>query len=419
VDRVHDLKKGYRREELSFGSTKGALRLRIDAPKVTCPPELVKGPGLCFHNEPNAKKALLIDPGHFDHGLESRNGYHDEIHEGQVNMAVSLLTRQMLISCAPFDAKTGRGVRADALRFSHWPGEAGYGDYELGRRMQRLEGLAPAEVPPTALIVTKGTAALWDHVDGTLQAVDPGLDRSVVLSVHADAPDFGDVERRRTEHPSVLFRRERPASAGLALNLYESVIRYTAPFYEADQRATFEGLPTARPGLVVANAGQNGPAAMDIDGGTYNVTAQTTVVAGMLRTGRAGAEVVIVEGFHMDGKVVGEAIQRELHDCVLDAELKPVLRKDGSCEPNPNPAPLISVSRAEGGESWAPVRYRQSDLRDVAVSAPALPELPTISYEYTEGPEIAGLKVSRFYKAYAQALVAGLAERYACPAKSK
>jgi hypothetical protein len=383
--------RGTVKQDLVFGDArKGVepIRMRMVLPDVECPVEFSQGPGVCFHSEPNSKQSIVLDPGHADQELDSlRNAFHDEVHEGQANMAVSLMARQLILKCAPYDPRTGRGVQVDAVRMTHYPGETGYGDFEQGY-LARRKGLLSRWVPGNKDIQSTGGTHLMKQINTLMKYRDPDMNDSVMVSIHADGPDVYSAKARMDqERPLVLASAKRDALP-LGAVLSEKLFDYSRPFYSKEQLNR----------LAPANT-------LHVEG---------TARAAVMLAGASRTEAVLMEGFHMDGKVVGEGIQRELHDCRLNERLQPILRPDGSCVRNPIPSEVIQAQVFDPKEKkWVDVKWRKAEITRQKRYKSGAVEM--VSASTREGPELRGLKVSKFYKAYAQSIAAGIAQRYACP----
>ncbi|NDD90949.1 hypothetical protein EBZ37_02530, partial [bacterium] len=379
--------------DIVFGDSRlgvSPIILRVQTPDIACPKEFSQGPGICFHGSPHSKKIMMLDPGHADSKADSsRNGFHDEVHEGQANMVVGLLTRQLLLKCAPYDPVRGTGIHTDAVRMSHYPGEVGYGDYERGYLAARDYPTWRKALGWNPPIQSKGGKTLRTHINDTIKYGDKKMSDSVMVSIHADAPDvFSPEVRKEQERPMIYVSRNRSESSkDLGNKMYEKLFQYTSSFYDEDQRRRFEPK----------------------DGGSNGVIVDAKARAAVMNAAAPGAEVILAEGFHMDGKVVGERIQRELHDCLLDENLKPVMSASGECVPNPQPAEAIQASFFDPNQKkWVPVEYQKTKITAQKVG-------DKIEYSSEPGEALRGMKVSAFYKAYAQSLAAGIAESYACP----
>jgi hypothetical protein len=392
------------------------LRLRLEMPQFQCP-EDTELENVCFQQEPHRRQALVFDPGHDDTHMSLRNCYHNEINEGQANMVVSLLAREMILRCLK-KPNGEQAIPASDIRLSRWPGEIKYGDYVSGREPGK--GLGSLNIHHT------GGGALADYITDLLKLGSKDAKRGVVISVHADAPDALTETARRREYPFVLFRQRRASSADLARHLYDAMIERAAPYYDdADafrqnyaSRTISSGSTLYYPELRlhgVNNPGMQSRIELAVDETRVNMKASVSLVAAILRAGESSVggrttgtgiiskdvssiqtrvnetHVVLLEGFNMEGAVVGASIQKQL-------------QRENS--------PLIKASYYEASPMvWREIPIYENIISHVDLSG---------SYakcRWGRGQKRSGYRIADYYVDYARAIVQGVARSYSCSSK--
>ena len=191
------------------------VSLKITLPNFDCPQDIPKN-NLCFHSADNNKKSLMLDPGHELSLASARNGRHDEIHEGYLNMVVATLVKHYIKKCFAYNPRKETGIRDKNVFLSYYPGEKHYGEF-----------LLDAKPNSENKIIAQSSNRRLQHINNVFSEVGQ-TSRSVVISIHADAPDYANVDNRKAEFPYVMYRKVRPQSKSLAKNVYKSMaVSYT------------------------------------------------------------------------------------------------------------------------------------------------------------------------------------------------
>ena len=355
--------------------------LKVTLPDYNCPSD-VERENFCFHSDRHKKKALILDPGHTLSLNSARNGRHDEIHEGYLNMVVATLTKHYLKKCFAYNSQTKTGVKPERVYLSYYPGETHYGDFDL-RTAKTTENE----------IVTKSSGRRRSHIDRLLSSL--GASRSgVVISIHADAPDYSSDTNRMTEFPYVMYRKERPESKRLARNTYEVAAAKMKEYFFKSQHRKFEVQQRGPssfylPQLFRASEKNNpnyGSTKSTIDGDEISYRTRESAVLWEMRSGSVGTEAILVEGFFMDSLGAGKNIQNELKNERVSRVYYSLLK----------------------GRQETPISFPKFRLNITSEKN------GRISYRTTKVKDELGLKISKVYKDYSLSLVKGLQKTYSC-----
>ncbi len=425
------------------------ISLKITMPEIKCPLEFL-GKKICYENK-EGMGTIVLDPGHDLSSSSLRNGFHDEVHEGQGNMVMALLTRKILLACAPYNDSDKSGLKQDMIVLSHYPGEINYGDYTAGGLPQSLKKGANKQK-----ISEKGGNALFNHVNWLLGLDNKG--KKTVISIHQDAPDLkSDKARYDNDYPAVYFRKNRKNSAELARLTYENLVKFTKGFYKPDQVKKFdivvkEGKKNypklflddfendnthelkinGKPVVLVATDKDRaqimraGVKPKDFASTTYaldrllskfekNKQLQEYFQMDDLKSSVERTEVVLAEGFFMDGKIAGASVQRELSDYVYDEKMNPKKDKKGRVvkKRKNDEAPKIRfsyrVKPTKGSANWTPINFEKAGIKVIPSKG------QTQKYTVEKVGERDHLRISSLHMASAKAYAMSLFERHACP----
>ncbi len=357
------------------------MTLQVELPNYKCPSNINKR-NFCFHSANNKKVNLLLDPGHSLSLDSARNGRHDEIHEGYLNMVVATLVKHYLKKCFSYERKEKTGVKNDQVYFSYYPGEKNYGEFLLGTPL--TEGNK---------IIAKATNRRLAHINKLFSKTGQ-TSKSVVVSIHADAPDYASDTNRMTEFPYVIYRKIRSASKSLAKNIYKSLVTQMGPYFLDSQQSKFKIENLSNNTYLYPQMFKAGEKDLPnysfiqekIGNEQITYRTRTSPVLWEMRSGNSETEAILIEGFFMDSLGLGQNIQTELKNDEAPRAYFTLI-KNGVEEELKFPSFNLKITGKKEGR---------------------------ISYRTTKVKDELGLKISKVYNKYALSIVKGLQSSYSC-----